>query len=260
MLQALLLLAVCCILVLLRWANCLPGQEEAPRCCLGLLKQKLLLRLGQSLQAQARWFRRRLSQPLLQALFHRWPSFLRFNGNCAAFLLGPLNAKQWHPLRRWPTTAGGVFDQQTDIQTITVWGGVEEFPIPLLSCLSCLWLPRSDTAEKSLPPTHTLCCCVRGASLLYSLRVCLSGCVSVWVCGVCVCVTHIHSLSLIHSLHSSHSFTSTPICLIISLSSLSLSLSHSPTSVVLCVCLGGVCVRCMCVDCHSPSLIHPPSL
>jgi hypothetical protein len=39
-----------------------------------------------------------------------------------------------------------------------------------------------------------------------------------------------------------------------------LSLSHSPTSVVLCVCLGGVWVRCMCVDCHSPSLIHPPSL
>ena len=223
---------------------------------MGLLKQKLLLRLGQSLQAQARWFRRRLSQPLLQALFHRWPSYYKFNGNCAASLLGPLNAKQWHPLRRWPTTAGGVFDQQTDIQTITVWGGVEEFPIPLLSCLSCLWLPRSDTAEKSLPPTHTLCCCVRGASLLYSLRVCLSGCVSVCVCGVCVCDPH--SLTLTHSFPSLfplihfHSHLSKHIFII----------PHCFCHIhqlQLCVCSGGVWVRCVWTATHPHSFIPPHS-
>ena len=151
-----------------------------------------------------------------------------------------------------------MFDQQTDIQTITVWGGVEEFPIPLLSCLSCLWLPRSDTAEMSLPPTHTLCCCVRGASLLYSLRVCLSGCVGVCVCGVCVCDSHSLTLTLIHSLHSSHSFTPTLICLNISLSSLSVFVLSTYFSCV--VCVFGGCMGEECVDCHSLSLIHSPSL
>ena len=136
---------------------------------------------------------------------------------------------------------------------------MEEFPIPLLSCLSCLWLPRSDTAEKSLPPTHTLCCCVRGASLLYSLRVCLSGCVSVCVFGVCVCDSH--SLILTHSFPftHSHSLTSTLICLIISLSSLSLFLSYSPTTVVLCVCSGGVWVRSVWTATHPHSFIPPHS-
>ena len=106
---------------------------------------------------------------------------------------------------------------------------------------------------------------MRGASLLYSLRVCLSGCVCVCVClCLCVwCVTHTHSLSLIHSLSltltHSHSLTSTLIYLIISVFPLSLFLSYSPTTVVLCVCSGGVWVRGVWTATHPHSSIPPHS-
>ena len=64
----------------------------------------------------------------------------------------------------------------------TVWGGVEGFPIPVLSCLSCLWLPRSEhCGDVSSPHTHTVLSCAWSVSPL------LSACVSVWVCQ-CLCV------------------------------------------------------------------------
>ena len=54
-----------------------------------------------------------------------------FKNASIALLPGPPNANQrLQPLLRWPKTASGKKDQQTDIQTITVWGGVEEIPIP----------------------------------------------------------------------------------------------------------------------------------
>ena len=77
--------------------------------------------------------------------------------------------------------------------------------------------------------SSTLCVCV-----------CLGVSVSVWC--VCVCVCDSHPFTLAHSFPftHSHSLTSTLIYLIISLFPLSLFLSYSPTTVVLCVCVRGV--------------------
>ena len=171
-----------------------------------------------------------------QALPVRFLGHKRPRYHCVAPQRGPPNAYQrLLPLQRWPLTASVKFDQQTDIQTITVWGGVEEIPIPLLSCLSVCGYRALTLDDSPLPHTLTLRVGVRGVSVLCSLCVCVCLVVCVCVC-VCVCLTHSHSLTTTHSLPLiSHSFPLSSYLTSFSLTFYSLHMC----SVHVCVCVCG---------------------
>jgi hypothetical protein len=118
---------------------------------------------------------------------------------------------------------------------------------------------RALTLRRCLSPPHTHCVVVCVERLSSTLCVCVCLGVSVSVCVVCVCVTHIHSFSFIHSLHSFplthfHSHLSNHIFII------PLIVSLLFTYFCCVVCVFGGCMGEECVDCHSLSLIHPPSL
>ena len=123
-----------------------------------------------------------------------------------------------------------------------------------MSVVTALW----HCGDDSSPPTHTV---LLGATCVSPL---LSACVSVWVCLCvcvwCVCVCVSHSFTLTHSfpLTHSHSLTSTHLSNHIFISPLIVSLIFTYACCV--VCVFGGCMGEACVDCHSPSLIHPPSL